>query len=397
MSEQPGDRPDAPADLERTIVRRRDLRRAEAETSATGDASEPATSPRPEDAPGPRRAPTADVEPGVASDELDPDRLDETIVPEQLTATGGGPLAATVPPGTAPRGSSPLRTGGLGTAAGPSALPPMPIAPAAAAPRFAPAPAPAPAFAATAPEPTATRPAAAVAPPPRVEAGARRDLPVPAERASSVGSTTGAAVRIGSAVGQPTLTAPSVAPHAVPQTLDDPLAADDVTSDATRPSGPVVPAKRPLGSEIGVLPELEHRDETTRPLWKHPAFVVSAITTVLAVGIGAALMIVSFTSGGPARVSDLAIASGSGNVRLTWSGPDQPYSLYVTGPDGGDAVDLSQLVRGHEAWLPRTAGLFADDSCFVVRAADRSSDDVTLDDGALDDQGAQSVCVADAG
>lgn len=157
-------------------------------------------------------------------------------------------------------------------------------------------------------------------------------------------------------------------------------------------------SKRPLGSEIGVLPELEEREEKKRPLWRHPAFIVSAILTLLAIGVGGTLMVISLTSAGPPTVSKLSIAAGSGNVRLTWSGPDVPYDLYVTDADGTSAVDLTQLVRGREAWVPRAAQLFTDDSCFVVRAAESSPGAaVSTDPDELSAQGAQSVCVADAG
>lgn len=154
--------------------------------------------------------------------------------------------------------------------------------------------------------------------------------------------------------------------------------------------------KRPLGSEIGVLPELEHREEKKRPLWRHPAFIVSGVLAVLAVGVGATLMILSLTSAGPPQVTALTVAVGEGNVRLTWDGPDVPYDLYAVASDGA-ATDLTQLVRGTEAWIPRVGGLVTDDSCFVVRAAEATAGDpVSLEPADLGDQSAQSVCVADA-
>jgi len=155
--------------------------------------------------------------------------------------------------------------------------------------------------------------------------------------------------------------------------------------------------KRPLGSEIGVLPELEHREEKKRPLWRHPAFLVSGVLTVLAVGVGATLMILSVTSAGPPQVTALTVAAGEGNIRLDWDGPDVPYDLYAVASDGA-ATDLTQLVRGTEAWIPRAGGLVTDDSCFVVRAAESTAGEpVSLEPADLGDQSAQSVCVADAG
>lgn len=154
------------------------------------------------------------------------------------------------------------------------------------------------------------------------------------------------------------------------------------------------PVKRGLVSGATVLPEITEAPPAPRKLWKHPAFIVSMITTVIALGVGVTLIVLAAVSGGPPRVSGLDITSGSGGVALSWSGPDTAYDLYVVG-GGGEVADISQIVRGRDVWIPRTFQFFDDDSCFVVRAASVTGD-VSLAADALDAQGAASICVADA-
>lgn len=154
------------------------------------------------------------------------------------------------------------------------------------------------------------------------------------------------------------------------------------------------PVKRGLVSGATVLPEITEAPPAVRKLWKHPAFIVSMITTILALGVGVTLIVLAAVSGGPPRVSGLDITAGSGGVALSWSGPDTPYDLYVVG-GGGEVADISQIVRGRDAWISRTFQLFDDDSCFVVRARSVTGD-VSLGADALDAQGAASICVSDA-
>lgn len=154
------------------------------------------------------------------------------------------------------------------------------------------------------------------------------------------------------------------------------------------------PVKRGLVSGATVLPEITEAPPAVRKLWKHPAFIVSMITTVLALGVGVTLLVLSAVSGGPPRVTGLDITAGSGGVALSWSGPNTPYDLYVVG-GGGEVADISQIVRGRDAWISRTFQYFDDDSCFVVRARSVTGD-VSLGADALDAQGAASICVSDA-
>jgi hypothetical protein len=151
---------------------------------------------------------------------------------------------------------------------------------------------------------------------------------------------------------------------------------------------------RPLGTTGSVLPELAEAPKRERKWWLHPAFLVSIGLTVLTLLGAAAWFIVSALTDDSVRVSGLAISDDTGNARLDWGGPDAAYSLFAVHGDG-QVVDLSQLVRGTEAWIPAAAGLYEDDTCFVVRPANVRGD-VSLDAAALEAQRGQGTCVADA-
>lgn len=157
---------------------------------------------------------------------------------------------------------------------------------------------------------------------------------------------------------------------------------------------PATPVKRELMSGAAVLPELVDAPVAERKLWRHPAFIVSIITTFLAIVTMVVLLLVGVFSDGDPRVSGLDLEVGDGNAQLSWSGQDVPYALYAV--DGSDEmVDLSQRVVGREAWIPVALGLFDHETCFIVRAA-VVTEQVSLRADDLDAQGAQSVCVADA-
>ena len=161
------------------------------------------------------------------------------------------------------------------------------------------------------------------------------------------------------------------------------------------PGLPAGPVKRELMSGAAVLPELEEAPAPQRKLWRHPAFLVSIITTFLALVTLVVLLLVGVFSGGDPRVTGLELTVGDGNAHLSWSGPDVAYSLYaVAGSE--DIVDLSQAVReGREAWIPVAIGQFDHETCFVVRPSSVTAE-VSLGADELDTQGAQSTCVADA-
>jgi hypothetical protein len=154
-------------------------------------------------------------------------------------------------------------------------------------------------------------------------------------------------------------------------------------------------AIRPLETSSDVLPELVEAPEKARPLWRHPASIVSMITTFVALLALGAFIVFGLLNPG-AAASGLALEVGDDNVRATWSGPDTPYQLVVVGGPGGDELDISQLVTGTEAWIPRSAGLIDERSCLVVRPAASEGEPVSLDADALAAQGATSACVAEA-
>ncbi|MFJ4219885.1 hypothetical protein [Curtobacterium luteum] len=160
---------------------------------------------------------------------------------------------------------------------------------------------------------------------------------------------------------------------------------------------PATAPKRAMGSDIGVLPELERTETTRRPLWKHPAFIVSAVLAFVAVVMAVVMIVHAVTAEGPPKVQDLAVEQGSGNVHVSWSGPDVAWSVYVVEP-GTKPVDVTGQARGTELWLPTSGGLYDADSCFVVRAtAANQGKAVPTDAGTRSAQGADQVCLGDAG
>ena len=167
--------------------------------------------------------------------------------------------------------------------------------------------------------------------------------------------------------------------------------------DTARPSLQAVHGTiHTLETSGDVLPELEDAPDSRRPLWRHPAFLISIGTTVLALIAFVVFLVLGGFSAKPAA-SDLALEVTENAVRVAWTGPDVPYQVIVVDGPSGPEVDVSQLVTGTQAWIPRAAGLIDDGSCVVVRPAkDNEKAEVGLDRGTLDAQGAASECVADA-
>ncbi|MEV1131378.1 hypothetical protein [Agromyces sp. NPDC049794] len=151
---------------------------------------------------------------------------------------------------------------------------------------------------------------------------------------------------------------------------------------------------RPLGSTGSVLPELAEAPQRERKWWLHPAFLVSVGLTVLALLGAAAWFVIAAVTDDSVQVTGLSISDDAGNAHLDWNGPDSAYAVFAVHGDG-EVVDLSQLIRGTEAWIPSAAGLYGDDTCFVVRPASVDAE-VSLDASALGGQRGQSTCVADA-
>lgn len=152
---------------------------------------------------------------------------------------------------------------------------------------------------------------------------------------------------------------------------------------------------RPLGTAGSVLPELADAPARERKWWRHPAFMVSIGLTFVALASAVTWFIISAMNDDSVAVSGLELTIDGGNAHLDWSGPDAAYSVYAVHGDG-EMTDLTQWVRGTEAWLPAAAGLYENDTCLVVRPT-ATTGEVSLDAATLGSQRAQSACVADAG
>lgn len=152
---------------------------------------------------------------------------------------------------------------------------------------------------------------------------------------------------------------------------------------------------RPLGSTGSVLPELAEAPERERKWYRHPAFIVSISLTFVALAGAVTWFIISALNDDSVTVSGLELSIDGGNAHLDWSGPDAAYSVYAVHGDG-EVTDLTQaVVFGTEAWLPAAAGLYENDTCFVVRPT-AITGDVSLDAATLGSQRGQSTCVPDA-
>lgn len=156
-----------------------------------------------------------------------------------------------------------------------------------------------------------------------------------------------------------------------------------------RASGPGVA----LAPASNAIPELEASTEKPRSIWRHPAFLVSMILTVLALIAAGVLIVWSLLAGGGGAVSNAGISVESGNAHVSWTA-DGPVDLYVV--TGDEVLDVSQLIVGDEAWVLAALGFYESTSCFVIRPASESAQDVTLDSDALAAQHGASVCVRDA-
>lgn len=165
------------------------------------------------------------------------------------------------------------------------------------------------------------------------------------------------------------------------------------------PAAAAVPGDRVrLESARLVLPELDEAAVRARPWYRHPAFLVSASTTVMALIVMIVLLVVDpwGDKGSVTKVSGLRVVADEGAVTVVWDQPDQGTELYAFEPGDQVLADLSQLVRGTSAWLPVSAQLYSVRTCFLVRPATEAALPDPLDVQALEQQGAQVACVADA-
>lgn len=149
-----------------------------------------------------------------------------------------------------------------------------------------------------------------------------------------------------------------------------------------------------LGSGKEVLPVLEEAVAASRPMWRHPAFIVSSILTLLALVATGVFTVLSIVGGGAGKVSDAVISVSDGNAHLTWTSTGSVELYAVT---NNSPLDLTQLVAGAgEAWIPAALDLYSPSSCFVIRPADNAGAEVSLDSDTLTAQRAASVCVRDS-
>ena len=165
------------------------------------------------------------------------------------------------------------------------------------------------------------------------------------------------------------------------------------------PSGvaarPTPRAKRPLESLGDILPDLQEAAATRRPLWRHPAFLVSIGLTLVTVVVMVVLLVLGVFGAGSAA-SDLRMDRTDSAVHASWSGPDEAYDVFVIGGPQGELLDVSQLVTGREVWLPLHARLIDDDACLLVRPAARNEGvAVGTSVPELEAQGAVRACVPD--
>lgn len=150
--------------------------------------------------------------------------------------------------------------------------------------------------------------------------------------------------------------------------------------------------KRALQSSESFLPELEESGNSVTPLWRRPAILVSAGMALVVLIVAAVLIIAQVNSQKPPAVSNLTATPGAANVDLRWDGPDVPYSVLLL-KDNKIVADLTYLVRGREAWIPKTAALAPAGACYLIRPATVASTTAAPStDTDLATQGAAKVC-----
>ncbi|WP_084038671.1 hypothetical protein [Demequina sp. NBRC 110053] len=152
-----------------------------------------------------------------------------------------------------------------------------------------------------------------------------------------------------------------------------------------------------LESPRRVLPEVEEAQSASRRWFRHPAFVVSVVTTVLAIIAMVVLLVLDPFGDDDAAlaVQDLTIATEEGSVTLAWSGAAGGAALYAYDPGDDTPADLSQLVQGEAAWIPLSAGLYTPRTCFVVVPVGEEAAPVPETAQAAAEAGGSMICVSD--
>jgi hypothetical protein len=151
--------------------------------------------------------------------------------------------------------------------------------------------------------------------------------------------------------------------------------------------------KKPLASGTEIFPDINADTAQTVKLWKRPAFLVSIGTTALALIAVGVLLITQLTSAQPPTAADVKLASGEVNITVTWNGPNVPYNLILVKADNS-AADLTHLIRGRQAFIPKASNLASAGSCLIVRPASIPlNTSVGTDEETLDKQGAAKACL----
>ncbi|GIG54903.1 hypothetical protein [Demequina activiva] len=163
------------------------------------------------------------------------------------------------------------------------------------------------------------------------------------------------------------------------------------------PFGDAQAARVRLESPRRVLPEVEEAQSAGRRWFRHPAFIVSIVTTVLAIVAMVVLLVLDpfGDDDAAAAVDGLTITTGDGSVSLAWSGAADGAALYAYDPGDEAPADLSQLVQGQTAWIPLSAGLYTPRTCFAVMPVSEPPAPVPTAASGAEDAGGSMICVSD--
>lgn len=164
------------------------------------------------------------------------------------------------------------------------------------------------------------------------------------------------------------------------------------------PGGETAVARVRLETPRRIFPELDDAQRVSRPWFRHPAFLVSVVSTALAlIAMGVLLIFDPFGGDEVDAVVDLNVVADDGSVTLSWSGAVDGALLYAIDPGDEAPLDVSQLVQGRSAWIPVSAGVYTPRTCFVVlplvEDAPESVPVTAVDAQAV---GGAMICVSDA-
>lgn len=145
-----------------------------------------------------------------------------------------------------------------------------------------------------------------------------------------------------------------------------------------------------IGIDLPFLNETEEKSE--RPIWKHPTFVISCCITVAILG-GLATWFAFGVFSEPEQVTQLELVEEENHFLLSWEGTNQPYTVTMTSTENA-SVDLSYLIRGLSAWIPRANNFVPANSCFLVRPANIAlNEEMATEKDLLAGQKGASICL----